>query len=130
MSDRRNTPPRSVPSTIDAHRVVAPRTARPAATPVAPAVHAPARRPSASDADAARLLRTVDALRRLQSTLAAAQQALDTVIVEVSGAVERETAGLAAPSRAGRAPTTPPPARRPLAVPPRGPAAPGGPAAR
>ncbi|WP_026912728.1 hypothetical protein [Patulibacter minatonensis] len=88
MSDRRGPAPLPVPSSLDAHRltaVTAParRGARAdASLPIpAPAVHAP-RRP-VDDADTARLLRTVDALRRLQATLGAAQQALDEVITEV-----------------------------------------------
>lgn len=88
MPDRRSTPPRPVPATIDAHRVLLPRGpgTRPAAAPPAPAVHAPARRPG-SETDVARLERTVDALRRLQVTLAGAQHALDAVIAEVQSAV-------------------------------------------
>lgn len=88
MPDRRSTPPRTVPARIDAHRVTVPRAGAPraAVAPPAPAVHAPARRPGA-EAETARLERTVDALRRLQVTLAGAQQALDAVIAEVQGAV-------------------------------------------
>lgn len=90
MPDRRSTPPRPVPATIDAHRVSVPSrgaaAGRSTVAPAAPAVHAPARRPGAG-ADAERLERTVDALRRLQATLAGAQQALDAVIAEVRGAV-------------------------------------------
>jgi hypothetical protein len=88
MPDRRGPAPLPVPSSLDAHRLTAvPRAARRtggdgATLPIpAPAVHAP-RRP-VNDADAARLVRTVDALRRLQLTLGAAQQALDQVISEV-----------------------------------------------
>jgi hypothetical protein len=103
MPDRSTPSPRPVPATIDAHRVAPVRAGRPTAAtavratapvPASAAVHAPVRRRSeAGDAEHARLLRTVDALRRLQSTLSGAQQALDSVIVQVSGAVARESGG-------------------------------------
>lgn len=98
MPDRRSPPP-----SFDAHRVVPSRTARSTAPhPAAPpAVHG---RPVA-DAEAARLLRTVDALRRLQTTLTGAQRALDAVIAEVASASGRP----AGAARSAGPPATPSP---------------------
>lgn len=109
MTDRRNTPPRPVPATIDAHRVTVPRgpgAPRPAVVPPAPAVHAPSRRPGA-EAETARLERTVDALRRLQVTLAGAQDALDAVIAEVQSAVGPDAGRRGTPRALGAAPEMP-----------------------
>ena len=90
--------------------------------PIKPAVHAPARRPVAR-AEAARLERTVDALRRLQITLAGAQLALDAVIAEVHGAVGAQPpAARGTPRALGPAPelrTAPSRSTQPAAVRPQ-----------
>lgn len=59
----------------------------------APALHAPTRRPSAAGVEAARVARTVDALRRLQTTLSAAQATLDGVIRDISRVVDPPAGG-------------------------------------
>ena len=68
----------------------------------APTVQAQAGRPSS---EAARVARTVDALRRLQVTLAAAQTTLDGVLREIAGAVDgpgRERSRATVPEQAPR----------------------------
>lgn len=105
MPERRPRP-RAVPAVLDAHRVTAGPASRPPARPAAPAPPVVTTTPLASPvrsaapaSDAARVARTVDALRRLQVTLAGAEAALEAVVREMRRDAASGPAPVQAPTR-------------------------------